>query len=154
MADLHDLSPVPGSRKNRKRVGRGPGSGTGKTAGRGQKGQKARTGHSKNPARFEGGQMPLHRRLPKRGFHNPFRTEYQIVNVRDLARLEGEGEVTPESLKVGRLISSQVRPVKILGEGELEKALVVRAHAFSESAKKKIEAAGGSAHLISDEEQA
>ena len=152
MADLHDLSPVPGSTKNPKRVGRGPGSGTGKTAGRGQKGQKARTGHSKNPARFEGGQMPLHRRLPKRGFHNPFHTEYQVVNVRDLAKLEGE--VTPESLRSKRLISSQGRPVKILGEGELEKALVVRAHAFSESAKKKIEAAGGSAHLISDEEQA
>ena len=147
MAELHDLSPAPGSRKNKKRVGRGPGSGTGKTAGRGQKGAKARTGTS-IPAGFEGGQMPLHRRLPKRGFHNLFRTEYQVVNVRDLAGLEGE--VTPESLKEAGLVGSLRRPVKILGEGELAGALHVRAHAFSGSARQKIEAAGGSARLVTE----
>jgi large subunit ribosomal protein L15 len=149
MADLHDLSPVPGSTKNRKRVGRGPGSGTGKTAGRGQKGQKARTGHSKNPARFEGGQMPLHRRLPKRGFHNPFRVEYQVVNVGQLGEIEGE--VTPESLRGHGLIGSLRRPVKVLGDGELGAALTVRAHAFSATARQKIEAAGGSVHELGEE---
>jgi len=151
MAELHDLSPAPGSRKNKKRVGRGPGSGTGKTAGRGQKGAKARTGTS-IPAGFEGGQMPLHRRLPKRGFHNLFRTEYQVVNVRDLGELEGE--VTPETLKGAGLISSLRHPVKILGVGELGKALDIRAHAFSGSAREKIEAAGGTAHVLTGEEQA
>ena len=152
MAELHDLRPTPGSTKNPKRVGRGPGSGTGKTAGRGQKGQKARTGHSKNPARFEGGQMPLHRRLPKRGFHNPFRVEYQIVNVGQLAELDGE--ITPETLREHGLIGSIRRPVKVLGDGDLSAALVVRAHAFSASAKQKIEAAGGSTHELGDENQA
>jgi large subunit ribosomal protein L15 len=150
MADLHDLSPTPGSTKNPKRVGRGPGSGTGKTAGRGQKGQKARTGHSKNPARFEGGQMPLHRRLPKRGFHNPFRVEYQVVNVGQLAELEGE--VTPETLKGRGLIGSLRRPVKVLGDGELNAAVTVRAHAFSATARQKIEAAGGSAHELGEDQ--
>jgi large subunit ribosomal protein L15 len=152
MAELHDLRPVPGSTKAPKRVGRGPGSGTGKTAGRGQKGQKARTGHSKNPARFEGGQMPLHRRLPKRGFHNPFRVEYQVVNVGQLAELDGE--VTPEALREHGLIGSLRRPVKVLGNGELSSALVVRAHAFSTSARQKIEAAGGSAHELGNEDPA
>ena len=151
MAELHDLSPAPGSWKEKKRVGRGPGSGNGKTAGRGHKGAKARTGTS-IPAGFEGGQMPLHRRLPKRGFHNLFRTEYQVVNVRDLAGLEGE--ISPESLKAAGLIGSLRRPVKILGEGEIGVALQVRAHAFSGSARQKIEAAGGSARLVTDEDQA
>jgi large subunit ribosomal protein L15 len=151
MADLHDLSPTPGSTKNPKRIGRGPGSGTGKTAGRGQKGQKARTGHRKNAARFEGGQMPLHRRLPKRGFHNPFRVEYQVVNVGQLADMTGE--VTPEALKGHGLIGSLRRPVKVLGDGELSAALTVRVHAFSAAARQKIEAAGGSAHLLGDEDQ-
>jgi large subunit ribosomal protein L15 len=146
MAELHDLRPVPGSTKNPKRVGRGRGSGSGKTASRGQKGQKARTGHSKNPARFEGGQMPLHRRLPKRGFHNPFRVEFQVVNVGQLAELEGE--VTPESLRAHGLISSLRKRVKVLGDGELTAGLTVKAHAFSASARQKIEAAGGSIHEI------
>lgn len=154
MAELHDLSPTPGSHRDRKRVGRGPGSGTGKTAGRGEKGQKARSGGS-IPAGFEGGQMPLHRRIPKRGFHSRNRVEYQVVNVRDLARVEGD--VTPETLRAAGLIGSLRRPVKVLGNGELEKKLQVTAHAFSESARKKIEAAGGSATVAgagSDEDQA
>lgn len=154
MAELHDLSPTPGSHRDRKRVGRGPGSGTGKTAGRGEKGQKARSGGS-IPAGFEGGQMPLHRRIPKRGFHNRNRVEYQVVNVGDLARLEGD--VTPETLRSAGLIGSLRRPVKVLGNGELEAKLQVTAHAFSESARKKIEAAGGSATVAgagSDEDQA
>ena len=152
MAELHDLRPVPGSTKNPKRKGRGPGSGNGKTAGRGQKGQKARTGHSKNPARFEGGQMPLHRRLPKRGFHNPFRVDYQVVNIGQLAELEGE--ISPESLRENGLIGSLRRPVKVLGDGELSTALTVRAHAFSASARQKIEAAGGSIHELGDADDA
>src|SRR5262245_12984896 len=146
MAELHDLRPVPGSTKNPKRKGRGPGSGTGKTAGRGQKGQKARTGHSKNPARFEGGQMPLHRRLPKRGFHNPFRVEFQVVNVGQLAELEGE--VSPESLREHGLSSSLRKRVKVLGDGEPTAPLTRKAHAFSASARQKIEAAGGSIHEL------
>jgi large subunit ribosomal protein L15 len=145
MAELHDLSPAPGSHRDRKRLGRGPGSGTGKTAGRGQKGQKARSG-GKLPAGFEGGQMPLHRRIPKRGFHNPFRTEYQTVNVRDLG--DFEGEVTPRALRGRGLIGHARRPVKILGDGELETSLEVRAHAFSGTARRKIEEAGGSATVI------
>ena len=150
MAELHDLSPPPGSRRDRKRLGRGPGSGTGKTAGRGQKGQKARSGAS-IPAGFEGGQMPLHRRLPKRGFHNRNRVEYQIVNVALLDRVDGE--VTPESLADAGLVGSRQRPVKILGDGEIEDARTVKAHAFSASAREKIEAAGGSATLVGDEDQ-
>jgi large subunit ribosomal protein L15 len=147
MAELHDLKPVPGSTKAPKRVGRGPGSGTGKTAGRGQKGQKARTGGTVARG-FEGGQMPLHRRIPKRGFHNPFRVEYQVVNVRDMADLEGE--VTPRVLKDHGLIGSLRRPVKVLGEGDIAVSVTVHAHAFSESARRKIEEAGGSARLLGE----
>lgn len=142
MAELHDLSPVPGSHRGRKRVGRGPGSGTGKTAGRGQKGQKSRSGGSV-PAGFEGGQMPLHRRIPKRGFYNRNRVEYQVVNVGDLAGLAGE--VTPEVLRRAGLVGSLRKPIKILGNGSLEASLQVTAHAFSGSARAKIEAAGGTA---------
>jgi len=145
MAELHDLSPAKGSHRNRKRVGRGPGSGTGKTAGRGEKGQKARTGHHQVHAYFEGGQMPLVRRIPKRGFTNLNRVEYQVVNVRDLDRLDGK--VDPTALKAAGLVGSTRRPVKILGEGELTKALDVEAHAFSKTAREKIEAAGGSVSL-------
>ncbi|MDZ7780415.1 MAG: 50S ribosomal protein L15 [Gemmatimonadota bacterium] len=145
MSELHDLSPSTGSRHARKRIGRGPGSGTGKTSGRGQKGQNARSGANTHP-RFEGGQMPLIRRIPKRGFHNPLRKAYQAVNVRDLARLEGD--VTPEALSDAGLIGSAKLPVKILGTGEIEKALNVSAHAFSASARTKIEAAGGSVSVI------
>lgn len=154
MAELHDLSPTPGSHRDRKRLGRGPGSGTGKTAGRGEKGQKARSGGSVRPG-FEGGQMPLHRRIPKRGFHNRNRVEYQVVNVGDLAGLDGA--VTPATLREAGLIGSLRKPVKVLGNGELEKTLQVTAHAFSESARKKIEAAGGTATVPgpdSDDDQA
>jgi len=145
MAELHDLSPNPGSRRPRKRVGRGPGSGLGKTAGRGQDGQKSRSG-GQIRRDFEGGQMPLVRRIPKRGFTNINRVEYQVVNIRDLDRCDGD--VGPESLKVAGLIASLRKPVKILGQGEIEKALSVTAHKFSKSAQAKIEAAGGSATLL------
>jgi large subunit ribosomal protein L15 len=137
---LHDLSPARGSKSKKKRVGRGPGSGLGKTAGRGEKGQKSRSGYSRRPG-FEGGQMPLVRRVPKRGFTNIFRVEYAVVNVGDLAELPA-GEVTPESLAAAGLVR-RGKPLKILGGGELGRALQVRAHAFSGSARAKIEAAGG-----------
>jgi len=136
---LHELSPAKGSKHSRKRVGRGPGSGLGKTAGRGEKGQKSRTGYSSRPG-FEGGQMPLVRRVPKRGFTNIFKTEYSVINVGDLAELEGE--ITPESLAGHGLVRSG-RPVKVLGEGEIGKALRITANKFSKSARAKIEAAGG-----------
>lgn len=142
MADLHDLSPSPGSTRGRKRVGRGPGSGLGKTSGRGHKGHKARSGGQTRPD-FEGGQMPLVRRIPKRGFTPRNRVEYQVVNVRELERFDGE--VTPETLKSAGLIASAKRRVKVLGEGEVSKALSVTAHAFSRAAREKIESAGGSA---------
>ncbi len=150
MAELHDLSPASGSHRDRKRVGRGPGSGTGKTAGRGEKGQKARSGGSIPPG-FEGGQMPLHRRLPKRGFHNRNRVEYQVVNVGDLIRMDGD--VTPESLRDAGLVRSSRHPVKILGDGEVEKAFTVTAHAFSGSAREKIEGAGGTVTVLGAEDQ-
>ena len=136
---LHDISPAKGSKQKKKRVGRGPGSGLGKTAGRGHKGQKSRSGYSRRPG-FEGGQMPLIRRVPKRGFTNLFRTEYAILNVRDLEGLEGE--VTPESLAASGHVRAGL-PVKILGDGEISTALTVVAHKFSETAREKIEAAGG-----------
>jgi large subunit ribosomal protein L15 len=148
MAELHDLSPVPGSHRDRKRVGRGPGSGTGKTSGRGEKGQKARSGAS-IPAGFEGGQMPLHRRIPKRGFHNRNRVEYQVVNVGDLSGLEGQ--VDPAALRAAGLIGSLRKPVKILGNGDLTAKVSVIAHAFSASARAKIEAAGGTATVPTTE---
>jgi large subunit ribosomal protein L15 len=143
---LHNLEPAPGSRSNRKRRGRGHGSGLGKTAGRGHKGQKSRSGAS-IPAWFEGGQMPLYRRTPKRGFTPLNRVEFRIVNLRDLARLE-DSDITPELLETYGLIGSGNAPVKVLGSGELERALNVRAHAFSEKAREKIEAAGGTAERI------
>lgn len=136
---LHELSPAKGSRHARKRVGRGPGSGTGKTAGRGHNGQRSRTGFS-HRAGFEGGQMPLVRRLPKRGFTNIFRREYTIVNIASLEAMEGE--VTPETLLAKGLVRKGM-PVKILGQGEISKPLTVVAHKFSASARAKIEAAGG-----------
>ncbi len=145
MAELHDLKPAPGSHRDAKRIGRGPGSGTGKTAGRGGKGQSARTGYKRKRG-FEGGQMPLHRRLPKRGFKNFTRVEYQVVNLRDLAGVEGD--VTPESLKAAGLVASLKRPVKVLGDGELGRRAAVSAHAFSKSAREKIEAAGGTVTVI------
>lgn len=139
---LHELSPAKGSTKVKKRVGRGPGSGTGKTAGRGHNGQRSRAGFSQRLG-FEGGQMPLIRRVPKRGFTNIFRTEYAVVNVRDLEQLEGIEEVTPEALLDAGLVRKGMR-VKILGDGELSKKLTVKAHKFSGSARTKIEGAGGS----------
>jgi len=145
MAELHDLSPSSGSTKNRKRKGRGPGSGTGKTAGRGEKGQKARSGGNVHP-RFEGGQMPLIRRIPKRGFKSINRVEYQVVNVRDLERVDGD--VSPETLKAAGLVRSLTKPVKILGVGEVSKKVAVSAHKFSATAQAKIEAAGGSTTVL------
>ena len=136
---LHELSPAPGSRKSKRRVGRGPGSGVGKTSGRGHKGQKSRAGYSRR-AGFEGGQMPLIRRVPKRGFKNIFRVEYAVLNLRDLAAFDGT--VDPPTL-LARGLVRKGRRVKVLGDGELDKALVVRAHKFSATARSKIEGAGG-----------
>ncbi|HEY8498171.1 MAG TPA: 50S ribosomal protein L15 [Limnochordales bacterium] len=148
---LHDLKPAPGSRHRPKRVGRGIGSGHGKTSTRGHKGQWARSGGAKGPG-FEGGQTPLHRRLPKlRRFTNaPFKKEFAIVNVGDLARVfEPGATVSPETLLERRLIRELPKDgVKILGDGELDKALVVRAHRFSRSAIEKIQAAGGTVEVI------
>ena len=143
---LSELKAAPGSRKDRKRVGRGIGSGTGKTSGRGQKGQKSRSGGNPHPW-FEGGQMPLYRRLPKRGFTNIFRKEFEIVNVKQLAGLGTKGPVTPEVLKEKRLIR-KVDFVKILGSGELSEAVTVHAQKFSRSAVEKIEKSGGKAVTI------
>jgi large subunit ribosomal protein L15 len=151
MAELHDLSPSSGSHRNRKRVGRGEGSGTGKTSGRGQKGQNARSGGRTHPRR-EGGQMPLMRRIPKRGFKSVNRVEYQVVNLRDLERVDGD--VSPESLKAAGLIGSKRLPVKILGQGEVAKKVSVSAHKFSASAQAKIEAAGGSVTVIGSDSAA
>ena len=145
MAELHDLSPPSGSRHNTKRVGRGQGSGLGKTAGRGQDGQKSRSG-GRIRRDFEGGQMPLLRRIPKRGFKNINRIEYQVVNVRDLGRCDGA--VGLDALKAAGLIVSLRKPVKILGEGDMGKSLDVSAHEFSKSAQEKIEAAGGSVTVL------
>jgi large subunit ribosomal protein L15 len=138
---LHDLSPAKGSKSRKKRIGRGPGSGTGKTAGRGSKGQKSRSGFHRQRG-FEGGQMPLVRRVPKRGFTNPSRIEYAVVNLDRLAAL-GAAEVTPELLAERGVVRKRL-PVKVLGGGELDRALKVTAHKFSQSARAKIEAAGGS----------
>lgn len=144
---LHELKPAPGARRNRKRVGRGIGSGRGKTSGRGHKGQLAR-GPGKGPY-FEGGQTPIQRRLPKRGFNNKrFATEYAIVNIGDLARFEDAAEITLEMLHEAGLIHSLQKRVKVLGEGELTAAKTVYAHAFSKSAVEKIQAAGGKAEVI------
>jgi len=143
---LHELTPAEGSKKDRKRIGRGPGSGTGKTAGRGEKGQKSRSGYSRRPG-FEGGQMPLIRRVPKRGFTNIFRTEYTVVNLAQLAGLEGE--IGPELLASKGLVRAG-RPLKVLGDGEVDSALTVRAHKFSKAARAKIEAAGGTCEELKD----
>ena len=144
---LNEISDNPGALKVRKRVGRGIGSGKGKTAGRGVKGQKARTGVAVKG--FEGGQMPLHRRVPKRGFHNPFRVEYAVVNLDTLAEVFDAGsEVTPELLRERGLVRKSHVPVKVLGRGEISKKLTVRAHKFSGSAAQKIAAAGGAAEVL------
>lgn len=141
--DLSHLRPAPGATRKRKRVGRGNASGTGTTAGKGTKGQLARSGKSAHVG-FEGGQFPLYRRLArKRGFINPFRVEYEPVNVGELARFEANAVVTPETLVSAGLVKHPRKPVKVLASGELDRALTVRAHRFSAAARQKIEAAGG-----------
>ncbi|HHT84975.1 MAG: 50S ribosomal protein L15 [Bacillota bacterium] len=146
--DLHEvLSPVPGSVRKPRRKGQGIGSGFGKTAGKGHKGQKARSGGTKPPG-FEGGQTKLVRRIPKRGFKNIFGITYDVVNVGDIGVFDAGSDVGPEELKAAGLLRRNARYLKILGEGEIDKALTVRAHAFSGSAKQKIEAAGGKAEVI------
>jgi large subunit ribosomal protein L15 len=153
---LHSLKPAPGSRRPRKRVGRGEGSGMGKTSGRGQKGYGSRSG-AKSRDRFEGGQNPIHMRMRKlRGPHmkksmpfEPFRTHTQPVNLADLEqRFDADSEVTPETLRARGLATRKDVPVKILARGELTKALVVRAHGFSATARERIEAAGGACHVV------
>ena len=144
---LHELSPAPGSVRDVKRIGRGHGSGNGKTAGKGHKGQKARAGRGIR-AGFEGGQMPLHRRIPKRGFNNIFANPYTIINVAALNRFEDGAVVNTEALLNAGIINKAPNGVKILGNGKIEKSLTVQVAAFSESAKAKIEAAGGKAEVI------
>lgn len=144
--NLSDLHPPAGQTQKRKRIGRGPGSGWGKTSGRGEKGQKSRAGYSRKRG-FEGGQMPLVRRVPKRGFHNPFRKEYAIVNLSRLDKLEGDA-FTPEVLIEKGAVKALKSGVKILGNGEITRAVEVTAHRFTASARAKIEAAGGKATLI------
>jgi len=147
---LNKLSAPKGANKRRKRVGRGESSGHGKTATRGGKGQSARKGNSKPRLGFEGGQMPMFRRIPKRGFKNPHRTEYAVVNVSDLERAFAPGEtVDLASLQARRLVSRELDGVKVLGTGDLKKRLTVKAAAYSGAAKQKIEAVGGSAEVIS-----
>ncbi len=146
--DSSTLKPPKGATRNRKRVGRGPGSGLGKTAGRGSKGAKSRSGFKRKRG-FEGGQMPLHRRLPKRGFFNLFRVDYDVVNVDDLAnRFEAGTVVTPDLLRAERLVQ-RGRLVKVLARGEIAVALTVKAHKFSGKAAEKIVAAGGSTEALS-----
>lgn len=143
---LHELSPAKGSKHPRKRVGRGPGSGTGKTAGRGHNGQKSRSGYSKRVG-FEGGQMPLIRRVPKRGFTNIFRKEFAIVNLSRLAEL-GIDEISPEVLVEKGVVRAGL-PLKVLGQGEIDRSLSVSAHKFSRAAQEKIQAAGGRCEVLS-----
>ena len=144
---LHELHYTEGARKARKRVGRGTSSGTGKTAGKGQKGQKARSGGGKKPG-FEGGQTPLFMRIPKRGFTNYNRVEYAIVNVEQLNKFDADSTVTPEMLKEAGLVKKELDGIKILGNGKLEKKLTVQANKFSKSAISAIEAAGGKTEVI------
>ena len=143
---LHELSPVEGATKAPKRIGRGHGSGNGKTAGKGHKGQKARAGHGMRPG-FEGGQMPLQRRVPKRGFNNIFATEYAIVNVSDLESLKA-GKVTLETLKEAGIVKTNLTALKVLGNGTVTKKFTVVANKFSKSAQKAIEDAGGKIEVI------
>ena len=144
---LHELSPAEGSKKAVKRIGRGPASGQGKTAGKGHKGQKARAGRGMRPG-FEGGQMPLYRRLPKRGFKNIFAKEYSEVNVEQLNRFEDNAVVDPVALVEAGILKNVLDGVRVLGSGELSKALTVRAQGFTKGAQQKIEAAGGKVEVI------
>jgi large subunit ribosomal protein L15 len=146
--DLSNLKPPKGAKHAKKRIGRGQGSGQGKTAGRGHKGAKSRSGF-KFKRGFEGGQMPLHRRVPKRGFHNPFRVEYEVVNLDTLAeKFDAETVVTPDLLRERGLVAGGTRRVKVLARGEVTKKLTVRAHKFSGKAAEKIAAAGGATEVI------
>ncbi|MBP0979108.1 MAG: 50S ribosomal protein L15 [Oscillospiraceae bacterium] len=144
---LHDLSPAPGSNKDVFRVGRGHGSGNGKTAGKGHKGQNARSGGGVRPG-FEGGQMPLHRRVPKRGFVNIFKKRFAVVNVGDLDRFEDGANIDSEMLIKSGLVKDTLDGVKVLGNGDINKKLNITAKAFSKAAKEKIEQAGGKAQVI------
>lgn len=145
---VEEIKPADGSRKRRKRIGRGPGSGHGKTACKGHKGQKSRSGGQKKPG-FEGGQMPLQRRLPKRGFKNhPFKREYAVINLGRLSVLEDSGTITPEVLVQRGLIKSLKDGLKVLGKGDLSRPLHIKAHAFSASAVEKIVASGGKAEVV------
>jgi len=145
--ELHLLRPAKGSKKRSKRIGRGVGSGRGKTSGKGHKGQLARSGGGKGPG-FEGGQMPLIRRIPKRGFTNIFKKEYAVVNLDVLTKLQDHPEITPQILAEARLIRKASNLVKILGDGTITKAMVVKAHRFSRVAVEKIEASGGSVEVL------
>jgi len=144
---LHELKPAPGSRRPRKRVGRGIAAGQGKTAGRGTKGQKARAGGGVRPG-FEGGQNPLYRRLPKRGFTNPNRKEYAVINVKDLNRFDEGTVVMPELLKEKGIVKNLKDGLKVLGDGDLSVKLTVKAHKFSRTAEEKIAAAGGATEVL------
>lgn len=145
--NLSDIKPSPGSKKSPRRVGRGVGSGLGKTCGKGHKGQKARSGGNVHPM-FEGGQMPMHRRLPKRGFKNPFRREFAIVNIRDLSLLAEHAEITPEVLIQRGIVNSPELPIKLLAVGDIDRPVSLKVHAVSEAARNKITAAGGSVEVI------
>ncbi|MDX1411790.1 MAG: 50S ribosomal protein L15 [Nitrospirales bacterium] len=144
---LSNLGPNPGEKKKKRRIGRGPGSGRGKTAGKGHKGLLARSGRP-NQIGFEGGQMPLARRLPKRGFTNIFRTEYTIVNLKSLSAMQEGVTVNPDLLRESGLVKGRGNPIKILGDGDLHRPLVIEAHKFSKVAQKKIEQIGGQAKVI------
>ncbi|MCA9461063.1 MAG: 50S ribosomal protein L15 [Nitrospira sp.] len=144
---LHELSPAPGAKSKKKRLGRGQGSGLGKTSGKGHKGLLARSGRA-NQVGFEGGQIPLVRRLPKRGFNNVFKVEYVVVNLKKLASLQDVDTITPAILKQKNIIKGRNPLVKILGVGEVGRPMIIEAHCFSESAKEKIEKSGGQARVI------
>lgn len=144
---LHELRPPKGARKARKRVGRGEGSGVGKTCGRGTKGQRSRSGGGVPPG-FEGGQMPLQRRLPKRGFTNIFKKRYALVNLRDLARFEAGSVIDPEGLAAAGLIKKPTEKVKLLGQGSLDRSLTLKVHGASAKARAAVESAGGSVEII------
>lgn len=144
---IEDLKPAPGSRKRNKRVGRGIGSGHGKTSCKGHKGQKARSGGTKGPG-FEGGQMPLQRRIPKRGFKNRFAIEYAIINLKDIVKIQDTDIITPEIFIEKGIIKDLKNGIKVLGNGDIKRPLTIKAHAFSASAISKISAAGGKAEVV------
>lgn len=144
--NLSSLHPAKNSRKNRKRIGRGPGSGKGKTAGRGTKGQKSISGYSRKRG-FEGGQMPLHRRVPKRGFTNIFRTEYSVVNLDRISKIS-KAKIEPKDLVEAGIIKKETELIKVLGRGEISASKTIHAHKFTQSAQEKIEKAGGKAKVI------